>query len=44
MREVFSAADLDAQARVREAFDPAGLLNPEKILPEDSRCFDRPGT
>ncbi len=44
MRNVFSADDLDAQARVREAFDPAGLLNPGKVLPEGSRCFDRPGT
>ncbi|MFV9673227.1 MAG: FAD-linked oxidase C-terminal domain-containing protein, partial [Acidimicrobiia bacterium] len=44
MRDVFSTDDLDAQARVREAFDPAGLLNPGKVLPEGSRCFDRPGT
>ncbi len=44
MRDVFSADDLDAQARVREAFDPVGLLNPGKLLPEGSRCFDRPGT
>jgi len=44
MSEVFDADDLDAQARVREAFDPTGLLNPGKLLPEGSRCFDRPGT
>ena len=37
---VFNEADLDAQARVREAFDPDGRLNPGKILPEGSRCFD----
>lgn len=43
MGDVFSADDLDAQARVREAFDPVGLLNPGKLLPEGSRCFDRPG-
>lgn len=38
---VFSAVDLDAQARLRRAFDPDGILNPGKILPEGSRCFDR---
>jgi glycolate oxidase len=37
---VFSPIDLDAQARLREAFDPDGLLNPGKILPEGSRCYD----
>jgi glycolate oxidase len=40
MSLVFSPIDLDAQARLREAFDPAGLLNPDKILPTGSRCFD----
>ncbi|MEA3503077.1 MAG: FAD-linked oxidase C-terminal domain-containing protein [Actinomycetota bacterium] len=44
MSKVFSADDLDAQARVRDAFDPTGLLNPGKVLPEGSRCFDRPAT
>ena len=42
MSQVFTADDLDAQARVREAFDPNQLLNPGKVLPEGSRCFDRP--
>jgi glycolate oxidase len=37
MPEVFSADDLDAQARVREAFDPEGALNPGKVLPAGSR-------
>ena len=37
---VFTETDLDAQARIREAFDPDGRLNPNKILPEGSRCFD----
>ena len=41
MGSVFSALDLDAQARLREAFDPGLLLNPGKVLPEGSRCFDR---
>jgi glycolate oxidase len=42
MSQVFTADDLDAQARVREAFDPNQLLNPGKVLPGGSRCFDRP--
>jgi glycolate oxidase subunit GlcD len=35
---VFSADDLDAQARLRDAFDPAGRANPLKVLPRGSRC------
>ena len=42
MAQVFTADDLDAQARVREAFDPDQRLNPGKVLPEGARCFDRP--
>ncbi len=34
----FSAVDLDAQARAREAFDPEGRMNPAKVLPIGSRC------
>lgn len=38
---VFSAADLEAQNKLRAAFDPAGLCNPEKVLPRGgSRCAD----
>ncbi len=37
---MFSEADLDAQARLREAFDPEGSFNPNKVLPAGSRCFD----
>ncbi|MDJ0924791.1 MAG: FAD-linked oxidase C-terminal domain-containing protein [Acidimicrobiia bacterium] len=44
MPEVFSADDLDAQERIRDAFDPLRLLNPGKVLPEGSRCLDRPPT
>jgi glycolate oxidase len=45
MGTVFSPLDLDAQARLRDAFDPDGILNPGKVLPAGSRCFDRaPGT
>jgi glycolate oxidase len=35
---VFSPDDLDAQARLRDAFDVAGLANPDKVLPAGSRC------
>jgi glycolate oxidase len=38
---VFGAADLDAQRWLRDAFDPSGLCNPEKVLPKGgSRCGD----
>jgi glycolate oxidase len=40
MHLVFSETDLDAQARIREAFDADGLMNPGKVLPSGSRCFD----
>lgn len=34
----FTAEDLDAMAGMREAFDPSGRMNPEKVLPLGSRC------
>ncbi|HUF15651.1 MAG TPA: FAD-linked oxidase C-terminal domain-containing protein [Acidimicrobiia bacterium] len=40
MRSSFTELDLDAQARLKEVFDPANVFNPSKILPEGSRCFD----
>ena len=43
MSLVFSELDLDAQARIREAFDPDGAMNPGKVLPAGSRCFDAAG-
>jgi len=36
----FTAEDLDAMAGMRAAFDPTGLINPEKVLPLGSRCGD----
>ena len=36
----FSADDLDLQAALRDAFDPDGLANPDKVLPQGSRCGD----
>jgi glycolate oxidase len=38
MPRMFSADDLDAQARLRDTFDPAGVANPQKVLPSGSRC------
>ena len=35
---LYTVDDLDAQARLRDAFDPEGLANPDKVLPEGSRC------
>ena len=40
MNKQFSPVDLDAQARLRQAFDPRNLANPDKILPSGSRCGD----
>ena len=37
---IFGEADLDAQARLRHAFDPDGVANPTKVLPAGSRCGD----
>ena len=40
MSLLFDPDDLDAQARLRAAFDPDGLANPAKVLPSGSRCGD----
>jgi glycolate oxidase len=37
---VFTPDDLDVQAMVRDAFDPDGAANPQKVLPAGSRCGD----
>lgn len=37
---VFTATDLDAQACVRAAFDPEGMMNPQKVLPASAHCGD----
>lgn len=40
MPMIFGPDDLDAQARLRDAFDPDGAANPDKVLPAGSRCGD----
>lgn len=38
---VFTPADIEAQTWLRDAFDPRGLCNPEKVLPTGgARCGD----
>jgi glycolate oxidase subunit GlcD len=37
---MFTAADRDAMARARAAFDPRGLCNPGKVLPERNACSE----
>jgi glycolate oxidase len=41
--EQFSSDDLDTMKLVRSAFDPAGVLNPDKLFPTPHLCGDRPG-
>jgi len=40
MPMIFTDDDLDAQARLREVFDPDHACNPLKVLPGGSRCGD----
>ena len=37
---MFSKADLDAQARLRRAFDPDEMANPGKVLPTGASCAE----
>jgi glycolate oxidase len=39
---LFSADDLGAMRRARDAFDPEGRMNPGKVLPGGSGCGDIP--
>jgi glycolate oxidase len=43
MTKMFSDADLTVMARVRNAFDPAHLCNPGKVLPTPRLCGEQPG-
>jgi glycolate oxidase len=38
MNKVYSSDDLATMMRLRDVFDPARALNPEKIFPSGSRC------
>ena len=38
MPRMFTEDDLELMRRVRDAFDPLGLLNPGKILPLGKGC------
>jgi glycolate oxidase len=35
---IFNEDDLEIMRRVREAFDPVGLCNPQKVIPTPGRC------
>ena len=41
MLELFAAEDLAVMETLRRAFDPTGLLNPNKILPGGGGCRER---
>lgn len=43
MPTMFSADDLEVMQRVRVAFDPAGLANPDKIFPTPRLCGEKSG-
>jgi glycolate oxidase len=43
MSEMFAEPDLDTMQRVRCAFDPARLSNPEKVFPRPRLCAEKQG-
>jgi glycolate oxidase len=43
MPKLFGADDLAVMARLRDAFDPAGLSNPGKVFPTPRLCGEVPG-
>jgi len=43
MPEMFAEPDLATMQRVRIAFDPQSLSNPEKVFPRPRLCAERPG-
>jgi glycolate oxidase len=43
MPKMFSLQDLAVMNRVRAAFDPAGICNPDKVFPTPRLCGERPG-
>jgi glycolate oxidase len=43
MSEMFSEPDMDTMQRVRCAFDPHHLANPDKLFPTPRLCGEKPG-
>ncbi len=43
MPRLFSVADQEVMLRVRSAFDPYHLVNPDKVLPTPRLCGEHPG-
>ena len=43
MGYMFSEPDLATMQRVRCAFDPAGIANPDKVFPRPRLCAEKPG-
>ena len=43
MCEMFAEPDVETMRRVRVAFDPNGLANPEKLFPRPRLCAERTG-
>jgi glycolate oxidase len=43
MCRLFAEPDLDVMRRLREAFNPDGLLNPQKLLPSTKSCRELVG-
>lgn len=37
---MFTAQDLEHMCRIRDGFNPAGLLNPDKIFPQGATCAE----
>lgn len=37
---IFSPADMEVMGRVKNAIDPAGLCNPDKVFPTPGRCVE----
>jgi len=43
MGYMFSEPDLETMQRVRRAFDPQGIANPDKVFPRPKLCGEKPG-
>jgi len=43
MAEMYAEPDLQTMQRVRVAFDPSGLCNPQKMFPRPKLCAERAG-